>query len=274
MVYLIIGILFNSCSVSFLTDENLSHAIEPGILEAISSSRDLFNDMFLSHQNVPHCVPNQYGWKHGPVKTYGIKPPEGWDAVVSWGQVYAVEREPNPDINFPLARVHLKDLRLYSYHKDGTWKLMLNDQNPIGEMYAEDYEDYPDKPYYKKAEIMEEAEGGISIQAGSGYNFHFYSDKKQTVDIDNLTGFFVVCKARLIGYESYKTMPKYIVNVGGDWYKSKSASHDPDLTNNGDIAIGRFKLVTPEWQYIIMHTFSKYQIRKYIFPNKVRKDTR
>jgi hypothetical protein len=42
--------------------------------------------------------------------------------------------------------------------------------------------------------------------------------------------------------------------------------HESNMINNNDIGIGRYKYVTPEWQYFTMHTFSKEEASKVIFP--------
>ena len=253
MSTIIVGIFFMSCSL-FYNEE--SKAAEPVF------SRALLDEMFMKdHEGVPHGVPTTYGWQHGPTGSYWLKPPAGWNQVVTWGQVYADASNAKPDVDFPNARVHLKDLHLYIYRTNGTWELLLNDVNPIGEMYSEDFRAHPELgiEYWKKADPRKEAEGGISIKAGSVYNFHFYSNKKATIDLNNIAGFFVVCKTRLIGAENNSTKQKYLVNVGGDYYNSNGSG-------NGDIAIGRFKYVTPQWQYVVMHTFTKEQIKNMVFP--------
>ena len=231
--------------------------------ENISLSRyDLENDMFLPHEGLPAGVPDYYDWKFGPRLGYGINTPKDWNAVVAWGQVYADQDQPNPDIDFPLARVHIKDLRLYIYQKDKTWKIIQDIRNPSGASYVEDFANDENKPANKLYEIN----GGISIQAGSGYNFHFYPDVKNTLDINNIAGIFVVCKARLIGTENYDTLPKYLISIGGDYWRNITAVWKSDWSNNNDIGIGRFKYVTPEWKYFTMHTFSQEEVKNIIFP--------
>jgi len=231
--------------------------------ENISLSRyDLENDMFLPHEGLPAGIPDSYDWKFGPRLGYGINIPEDWNAVTAWGQVFADQDQPNPDIDFPLARVHIKDLQLYIYQEDGTWKIIQNIRNPSGASYVEDFANNENKP----ASIRNEEGGGISIQAGSGYNFHFYPDGKNTLDKNNIAGVFVVCKARLIGTENYDTLPKYLISIGGDYWRNLTAAWKSDWSNNNDIGIGRFKYVKPEWEYFTMHTFSQEEVKNVIFP--------
>ena len=231
--------------------------------EGIYFSRiDVINDMFLPHAGTPAGLPDYFGWKHGPVVVQGKNIPEGWNVGLAWGQVYADQDLPNPDKEFPLVRVHIKDLHFYIYQKDGTWKLVNSSENPDGAAYVEDFQDDINKP----ADIRNEEGGGISVQAGSGFNFHYWTGKKR-IDGNNIAGVFVVCKARLIGTENYKTPSKYLVNVGGDYWRALGLTYVPEWwTVCLGIANGRFKYVTPEWQYFTMHTFSKEEAENIVFP--------
>ena len=229
-----------------------------------SSRYVLINDMFLNHEGIPAGLPNYIGWKYKPTVGFGVKIPEGWNAIYAWGQVYADETEPNPNKDFPLVRVHIKDLQLYIYRKNGSWDLIQNEESPIGDAFREDFVDN----WNILADIEQEEGGGISVQAGSGLNFHFYPRQKNRINGDDIKGVFVICKARLIGTENYDTLPKYLLNIGGDYWRNTRVSWAPDYENNNDIAIGRFKYVTPEWQYFIMHTFSQKEVKKIVFPIK------
>ena len=222
----------------------------------------LFNDMFLPHEGFPAGVPDNYSWKHKPASTYGINIPPGWNGVTAWGQVYADQNLPNPDKKFPKARVHIKDLQLSILHNNGDWELIQDVQDPTGFLYVEDYVNDEHKP----AKIQTESGGGISIQAGSGFCFHFFPEDISEIDTDDIKGVFVVCKARLIGIEKNSELPKYLLNVGGDYWRNTSAEWESDYSNNGDIAIGRFKYVTPEWRYFTMHTFSQAEVEQIVFP--------
>jgi len=230
--------------------------------EGFSSRPDWVQDMFRGHEGHPAGVPSDWDWYNSPRLRYGINIPKDWSAITAWGQVYADKMEPTPDQDFPLVRVHLKDLRLYIYQNDGTWKLVQNAVSPEGAAFVENFANDENKP----ADIQNEIGGGISIQAGSGYNFHFWPQGREIVDKNNLKGVFVVCQARLTGTENYETLPKYIMDVGGDYWRDLEAEWKPNGLNNNDIGIGRFKYVTPEWQYFTMHTFSRKAVKDIIFP--------
>ena len=246
------------CMILFIMCSTVLIDIDDGLK---FSRNEVINDMFLPNEGIPHGVPNYIDWKTKPRVNLGNNMKAGWNVVLSWGQVYAEESMPNPDQDFPLARVHIKDLEIYILRKNGDWVRIDSQEGPEGALFVEDFIDDENK----KAEIRDEKGGGISIQAGSGYNFHFYGDMIE-FDRDDIAGVFAVCKARLIGIEKYSVMPKYLMDIGGDYWKDKHSDWEGTGVNNDDIAIGRFKYVTPQWRYFTMHTFKKEETKNIIFP--------
>jgi len=225
---------------------------------------DFENDMFLLHEGTPNGVPTKYNWQSRPVVIYGFKLKSDWNAITAWGQLYAEKSVPNPDKTFPKVRVHLKDLQLYLYFKDGTWKLIQNTVSPAGYLYTEDFIG----DIHKNADDVKEPDGGISVRAGSGYNFHFWGPRARIDDAgrENIAGLLVVCKARLMGSHFYTQPSKYILSIGADYWRTVSAQWNGDGVNNDGAGLGRFKYVTPEWQYFHMHTFTKEEVKKITFP--------
>jgi len=251
-------LLFGSCIII----DPFSEPIDD--LSALKLNRyDLENDMYLNHEGIPSGVPDYIGWKKKPASTYGNNIPDDWNAILAWGQVYADETLPNPDKQFPRIRVHIRDIQLYIYYGNGVWKLMQEDLYPDGHLYAESFANNENK----QANIVKEKGGGISIQAGSGFNFHFWSHRSLIED-RNIKGIFVVCKARLIGTQKYFKPSKYLICMGGDYWRNLTVQYESDYSNNNDIAIGRFKYVTPEWQYYTMHTFTKQEVKNIKFPGE------
>ena len=252
LICLVISILVLSCSAM---DADGNDTL-PGF------DGSLFYDMFLPHEGIPAGVPDSYNWKLNPLVGFGANIPSGWNAITAWGQVYAEQGMPNPDKDFPLVRVHIKDLQLFILRNNGSWYLVQDVKNPIGYLYLEDFVDDEHKP----AHIEYEKEGGISVQAGSGYCFHFYPESISEIDPNDIKGVFVVCKARLIGTENYETVPKYLIDVGADYWRTTTAEWAADWSSNDGVGLGRFKYVTAEWQYHIMHTFSQKEAGLVVLP--------
>ena len=221
----------------------------------------LFYDMYLPHEGPPAGVPDDYGWKKRPLVGAGANAPLGWNAITAWGQVYPEESLPDPEEVYPLIRVHIKDFQMYTLRNNGTWDLLQDIPVPIGYAYVEDFTGDESKPVH----IEYESEGGISVQAGSGFNFHFFPDYWEQIYRNSIKAVFVVCKARLIGTENYEDpIPKYLVNVGADYWRYIGCATTP--ANNSVVGIGRFKYVTTEWQYFIMHTFSRAEVDSIFLP--------
>jgi len=243
--------------------------------------KNVVDDMFAtSNEGTAHGTNSE--WAGRPSfglhtdKPYGY---DNWTEVLTWGQVYASnhnkECKPrpgdpsniknclhhelcSPDKNFPNVRVHIKDLELYIYKKDNTWERLdytdlVDKSHPgqYGHSYVEDYSGDVNRP----ADIRFEPEGGISVQAGSGWNFHFWG-KGIKLDSEKLgvKGIFVVCKTRLVGVVGNQD-PKYLLNVGADHWRSDGYK-DWGGVSNISVALGRFKYVTTEWQYVTMHGFT------------------
>jgi hypothetical protein len=221
----------------------------------------LKNDMFLPHEGIPAGLPDAANWKFKPRLNLGTNLPKNWNCITGWGQVYADREQPCPDKDFPQARVQIKDLNVYIYQTDGTWKIIQQTKVVDGAAYREDFVEDINKP----AEIRYEKEG-ISIQAGSGYNFHFFPKEKTMLHSKDIAGVFVSCRARLIGAEHYENPPKYMMSIGADYWRSLTAEWKSDYSNNSDVGIGRFKYVTPEWQCFTMHTFSQEEMKNIVFP--------
>ena len=232
-----------------------------GVNDQINFDSSLLYDMYLPHEGLPAGVPDDYGWKTKPIIGAGAKIPKGWNVITAWGTVSADESSPNPDMDFPLLRVHVKDLNLFILRNNGNWDLVQNVQTPIGNSYVEDFVD----DISKKADIHKEWGGGISIQAGSGFNFHFFPVYWEEVDPNNVKAVFVICKARLIGTENYEDpTPKYLISVGADYWRSMDC--DIVAANNRVVGIGRLKYITPEWKYYIMHTLSREEAELIVSP--------
>lgn len=223
-------------------------------------------DMFLPHEGFPSGVPESWDWQSNPNVQAGIHLPDGWKAIIGWGQVYAEKNHPNPNIDFPLVRVHIKDLKVYIYQADRTWKQVLSTQRVDGWFFKEDFG--PDNGIIPPLSVQNELDGGISVQAGSGFNFHYWNTERASVSRDNLLGVFVTCKARLTGVENYSETPKYLLMAAADYWKDLTGvQYNEDGTeNNCGVAAGRFKYITPEWNIFTMHTFSQEEVESIVFP--------
>lgn len=223
----------------------------------LNSLETIIYDMQGTHEGRPHGVPASYDWAEGPRMGKGNDPGE-WRAIIAWGQIY----EDAKGSTATNTRVQLKNIKTYVLSKQtGTWQLLQATEDVQGAAYREDFED----DISKEADIRSEAEG-ISVKLESNYNFHYWpSTGRAEVDPNDIAGVFTTMQARLIVDDPDKpddrSEARYLLSMGADYWLDMEAQWD-DLKTNGDVAIGKFKYVTPEWQAFNMISLSAEELRE------------
>jgi hypothetical protein len=222
----------------------------PAITNAQTTLDEIINDMTLSHEGRPHGVPASFDWGLKP-RVGAQQPPAGWNAAIAWGQVYEW-LDGNPAKN---TRVQIKDLEMYYLSKtDHKWHLLQKSVGVDGNAYVENFAGDVNKP----ADKRNESDGSVSVKAGDGYNFHFWSKLGRVkYPANDVAGCYVTVKARLIldnpsGTDD-RASARYLMSVGGDWWQSLSAVWDQWKTN-ADMGIGRFRFISEEWKSFNMFT--------------------
>lgn len=217
----------------------------------------IIDDMSLPHEGKPHGVPANFDWASGPSVGMGNAPGE-FRAITAWGQLYE-DASGNPASN---TRVQLRSIRLYVLSKaDGNWHLLQSSAMVHGAAYVEDFAGDVNKP----PAVRYEADGTLSVQAGDGYNYHFWpASGRASIDPADIAGVFSTVQARLIlddpnGIDD-RASARYLLNMGADYWLSLSAQWDQWKTNGG-VAMGRFRYVTPEWQSFNMATLGPAELR-------------
>jgi hypothetical protein len=227
--------------------------------EKINSLQTVIDDMRLPHEGRPHGVPESYDWVRGPTMGRGNHPPATWHAMTAWGQLYE-DAKGNPARN---TRVEIRRMRTYVLSKrDGKWRRVQSSEGVTGAAYREDFAE----DINKGTDVRHEPDGGISLTAGGGYNFHFWpSDGRATIDPRDIGGVFVTVEARLVVGDPKKpddrASARYLVSVGADYWVNRSARWDHFKTNDA-VGLGRFKYVTKEWQACNFTTLGAKQLRQ------------
>ncbi len=225
----------------------------------INSLQTIIDDMTLPHEGRPHGVPESYDWARGPQMGRGNHPPATWHAMTAWGQVYEDARG-NPARN---TRVEIRDMRAYILSKhDGKWHLVQKSRAVEGGAFREDFKANASR----KADVRQEADGGVSVTAGGGYNFHFWPPgARAMINPLDIGGVFVTVEARLIVGNKDKPddrkIARYLLSVGADYWVNGHAAWDNFKTNDG-IGLGRFKYVTSKWQAFNFTTLNAKQLRQ------------
>lgn len=229
---------------------------------------DIKNDMLLPHEAVPHGIPEGYDWKYKPRLGAGNNCPSDWKAFIPWGQLFVDETQANTDNPAPNTRVALKDLKVLLLNKKGEWSEI--ESLPLtGAWYEENFSDNINIP----TEIRKEKNESISIKSGSGYNFHFYWDKRIGINADDILGMVVMVSAQLVLDDITKpddrSKSKYILSVGADYWRDFSSVWLHNEQNNMGVGLGRFKKVGMKWQKYYMHTLADDTWYKYPIPEEM-----
>ncbi|MEM1096712.1 MAG: hypothetical protein AAGJ10_19100 [Bacteroidota bacterium] len=230
----------------------------PELLATINSVEEIVNDRVRPHEGLPHGA-THFDWGKAPRMGMGNDPGD-FTAMIPWGQLYE-DVQGNPATN---SRVQIRNLEAYILRKsDGQWHRTHSDAVVEGAAYREDFVNDINKP----ADARPEPDGGgLSVTAGDGFNYHFWSRVgRVSIDPDDIAGVFITAQARLVLTDpdgpDDRESARYLLGVGGDYWESLTAEWD-QWTTNGDIAIGRFKYVTPEWRAFNMITISATETRQ------------
>jgi hypothetical protein len=225
----------------------------------INSLQPVIDDMTLPHEGRPHGVPASYDWAKGPKMALGNHPPAGWHAMTAWGQLYE-DAKGNPARN---TRVEIRNMRTYVLsRRDGRWRSVQSSKEVTGGAYREDFVD----DINKKPDLRHEPDGGVSVTAGGGYNFHFWPpDGRAKIDPADIGGVFVTVEARLVVDNPSKpddrSRARYLLSVGADYWVNRHANWDHFKTNDA-VGVGRFKYVTERWQAFNFTTLKAHELRQ------------
>lgn len=226
--------------------------------QSVNSVTTIIADMTLPHEGLPHGVPTHYDWQQHPRLGMGATPGT-FTAAIAWGQLYE-DAATNPATN---TRVQIRNIRMYYLSTSrGTWHLLQHTEHVEGALYREDFVDNVNVT----PDVREAPDGGgITVTAGDGYNYHFWpASGRVPIDPEDIGGVFTTVQARLI--VANETQPddraqaRYLLSMGGDYWLNLNAVWDQWRTN-GDIGIGRFKYVTPDWQAFNMITLAPDAVR-------------
>jgi hypothetical protein len=223
---------------------------------SVSLATQIANDMKGKNEGFPHGVPTSWDWANGPAIIMGNNA-NGWRALNAWGVVYEAA-EGNPATN---TRVHIRNMvALLLQKSSGKWLVLQNTSKPDGEAYFEDFSGNASK----NADIRQESEG-ISVTAGSGYNFHFWPSDRASINPNDIGGLVVVFEARLIMADAQKpddrSRARYLSGAGADYYPALTGGWPGGTTYNPGAAIGKEKYVKPEWRSFAMTTLSEQQLK-------------
>ena len=227
--------------------------------QTTNTLQTIADDMRLPHAAKLHGVPAAYDWADKPRLGRG-NDPGVFKAFIAWGQVYE-SAQGNPAIN---TRVQLRNLEGFLLSKKtGQWTRLQFSVDVDGAAFKEDFANNASQPPQQRRE----PDGGVSVTAGGGYNFHFWCSCGRTViDPRDVAGVFTTAQARLILGDATKpddrATAQYLLGMGADYWLDQSGEWKADWSANGDVGIGRMKFVTNDWQAFNMTTLSLNDLEK------------
>ncbi|MFQ5512478.1 MAG: hypothetical protein ACE5EO_11590 [Candidatus Krumholzibacteriia bacterium] len=218
----------------------------------------IIDDVTLPHQARLHGLPLDFDWALAPIGTAGNNAPANYSAMTGWGQVY----EGANGNRAKNTRIQIRNFRSYVLSKqDNQWHLLQSPASVVGGAWREDFLDNINKP----ADIRAEADGGISVKVGGGYNFHFFPQTRATIVPGDIGGIFVTTQARLIlddpSGRDDRSRARYLLDIGGDYWIDLFTEFD-DFTTNTEIFLARFRYVTTGWHWFNMTSLSEAEIRQ------------
>ncbi len=250
-----LALLLGACSAQPTTPTKMETVGRVESRPDAALTKILLADMTEAHQAAPSGVPLSYDWQAGPRLNLANQPGT-FRAYTGWGQLYlAGGSKPVENV-----RVEIQALNGYVLDKtNGDWNLLQSGTDLTGAFYAEDFAKDKNVP----ADIRPTS-AGISVAMTTGFNFHFWpTGPRKAINPEQIGGLISLVWARLVQDDpngpDNRDHARYLMGVGGDYWLDKTAAWDNFKTNN-DVGIGRFRLLTHEWQRIPMHTLTPEQL--------------
>lgn len=234
-----------------------SDTIIPTPTIPVNSIEEVISDMQGLHEATPLGVPVSFTWQAGPRVGLGNNPGT-FKAVQPGGQIFETSSG-NTSTN---TRVELRNLKAYYLSKaTNSWKLWIETPRPGGVKVLQDLTTIQTKA----ADFKDITGGGISVGMEKGYNLAFFAPSRTSIVPSDITGVFITVQARLIVEDQSKPddrdASQFILSSTGEYWLDLTSSSN-NFTNNGDIAIGKFKRITRNWRAFNMHTLGADELRK------------
>ena len=228
--------------------------------QATESSDELRNlllqDMRAPHELSPSGIPDNWSWSYKGRVGMGNNP-GNFRAFIPWGQIYKVLGSHIPEgtqveIRHMLACVLPKEER-------PRWRVLYRAEGVEGRAFVEDYKD----DQSREVSILQLEAGVTRMPFMDGYNLHFWpAGGRVDIDPSNIQGLYVSMQARWVGGSGGVSQPPLMFSAGADYWLNTTAKWDHYKTN-GDVAIGRFRMLGADWRTFTASTVSADVLDRY-----------
>jgi hypothetical protein len=221
-------------------------------------ARLLAKDMIGKHQGRMHGVPQNYNWAKGPRVGRGNRPGQ-YQAMSVWGQIYE-DAQGSPARN---VRVSCRDIQGWVLSRStGRWRRVVGSRDVFGANYLEDFTGN----HSVAADLRPEPGGAVSATLGSGYNFHFFPNRRRKwIDPQDIAGVVTIYSAKVIMDDPHgpdeRHLARYLASAGGDYWLDRKVGSDNGSTVD-DIGIGKARYLDSRWTTITMSTIGFKKLRE------------
>ena len=218
-----------------------------------------YSDSWLTmNEAFPEGVPTYYSWYRNAAQPGWMNnPPMDWFAMTNWGQVYAAEGY-HPDGSN--TRVQIRNIGTWIKSKaTGQWTQAQFSTNPEGGAFNSDFGNNGGRGVSTKDESANG--GGISVTAGNGFNYHFWSvGGRASINPGDIAALYAKFEARLVLDKPNGTDDRaathYLASAGMDYWRDTTVGWKSDWSNNGGVTGGIFKRVTNDWKVFSASTIA------------------
>lgn len=220
---------------------------------------EINHERYKTHEARPQGVPAEYDWSKKPRVGAGNNQRD-YLAATGWGQVFWVPGVKSSDFYMQIRNFNF----LVCHGKEHQW-VMLQNGSIEGKQFRSDYV----KNSNKSALFFKQQNGVATVDFEVSSAFHFWPEQGQvSLPTDPLCGVLVLAQARLIPKSDVKTtseldinLSPFLIGLGGDYWRKLNSKWDQFKTNT-DIAIGRLKFISTDWNWYGMSTASDEDISK------------
>lgn len=217
----------------------------PGDLSAETLAGILI-DAYKPHEGVPLGVPKSYDWAKRPRMGAGNNP-NGFLAATGWAQVFYNHNSP---LNNPLkpSRIAIRRLQTFicAQSSEGFQWSLVQEGEIEGRQFRADFTNNASQ----SAAVFQQTSEHAEIEFARGAAFHFWPRAGRfTLPDQSHCGILVILQAKQLDGDANNL----VVGLGADYWTTPTAAWDNYKTNK-DLAIGRLKVLGPDWRWVGMTT--------------------
>jgi hypothetical protein len=209
-----------------------------------------------AHEAVPLGVPRGYDWA-SRARVGAGNDPGPFTAITGWGQVFWAE---GAGANGSL--VQIRNFQVLLCHGPQREWTLLQRGDIEGRQFGADFRNNANQP----AALFHRQAGVAAIAFAPGSSFHFWPRHgRASLPDRDLCGVVVLLQARAASPSADSGAAPapgtYLIGLGADYWIDQTVGWDSYKTNK-DIAIGRLKLLGPEWAWYGLSTASDADLQR------------